>query len=74
MDNSEDFRTRLESVESKGAATRKLVEKGIGLLRKMEEGNEVAEAEAHQPAEEKKTMEAGKKNAEREVGQLRQKL
>lgn len=74
IDNSEDFYTRLESTESKVVATRKLVEKGIRLLRKMEKVNEVAEAEAHQLAEEKKAMEAGKKNAENEVGQLRQKL
>lgn len=74
MDNSEDFCTRLELAESKAAIAGKLVEKGIELLRKMEEVNEVAEAEAHQLAEEKKAMEVGKKNVEKEVGQLRQKL
>lgn len=60
--------------ESKAAIAGKLVEKGIELSRKIEEENEVAEAEAHQLVEEKKAMEVGKKNVEKEVGQLRQKL
>lgn len=74
MDGSDDLRARLETKKSEVVATRKLVEEGIGLLRRAEEENEAAQAETCWLAEEKEEMEVGKKNTEEEAGQLRQEL
>ncbi|KAJ9682544.1 hypothetical protein PVL29_018462 [Vitis rotundifolia] len=61
-------------VESKVVAVWKLAEKGVELLRKVEEYKEAAEVEACRLAKEKKTMEASKRKAEEEAGQLKQEL
>ena len=67
MDGSEDLHARLKMIESKVVVARKLAKKGASLLRKAEEENEAAQAEACRLAEKKKTMEAGKKKAEEEA-------
>ena len=74
MDGSEDLHARLKMIESKVVVARKLAKKGASLLRKAEEENEAAQAEACRLAEKKKTMEAGKKKAEEEAKWLRQEL
>ena len=74
MDDSEDFRTRLETIKSDVVAGRKLVEEGVGLLRMTEEDKEAAQAEAHWLAEEKETIMAGNNKIDEEAGRLRQEL
>lgn len=46
MDDSEDFRARLETIESEVVAAQKFVEEGVGLLRKMMEENKATQAKA----------------------------
>lgn len=46
MDDSEDFRTRLETIESEVVAVQKFVEEGVGLLRRTEEEKKAAQAKA----------------------------
>ena len=51
-----------------------LVDEGVGLLRKAEEGNEATEVEARRLAEEKEVLEADKRKAKEEAERLRQEL
>lgn len=52
----------------------KVVDEGVGLLRKVKEEKEAIEAKAHQLMEEREMMEASKKKVEKEVERLRQEL
>lgn len=74
MDDSEDFRTRLETIKSDVVATRKLVEEGVGLLRMTEEEKEAAQAEVRWLAEEKEAIMAGNNKTDEEARRLRQEL
>ena len=75
MNDSEDFRTRLETIKSDVVAARKLVEEGVGLLRMTEEEEkEVAQAEARWLAEEKEAIMAGNNKTDEETRRLRQEL
>lgn len=71
MDDNEELQARLEAIEGDKVAAQKLADEGAGLLRKAEEGKEVAEAEACQLAEER---EVGKKKVKEEAKWLRQEL
>lgn len=71
MDDSEELQARLEATEGEKVAAQKLADEGVGLLRKAEEGKEVAEAEARQLAKER---EVGKKKVKEEAKWLRQEL
>ena len=71
MDDNKNFHTRLETTESEVTTTRKLIEEKVGLLRKVEEGNEAIEAEACQLAEEMETMEISKKKVDEKARRLR---
>ena len=71
VDENEDFLANLETAKSEAVATQELVEEGVSLLKKVEEGSEVSQAEAHWLAEEKATMVVEKENVEKEVIRLR---
>lgn len=71
MDNSEEFWAMLEAAEGEAAATRKLVDDWIRLLKKTEERKNATEVKAHRLAKERKVKEVGKKKAEEEVKRLR---
>lgn len=47
VDENEDFLANLETAKSEAVATQELVEEGVSLLKKVEEGSEVSQAEAH---------------------------
>lgn len=74
MDDSKDFRTRLETIKSDVVAARKLVEEGVGLLRMAEEEKEAAQAEARWLAEENEAIMAGNNKTDEEARRLRQEL
>lgn len=67
MDGNEDFLTSLKTTKSEAAATRKLVEEGVSLLRKTKEKKDVVQAKAHRLAEEKEVIATDKKKAKKEV-------
>lgn len=73
MEENEDLLTSLETMKSENAATRKLVEEGVGLLRKVEGEKEAIQVEARWLAEKKEVMAADKKKTEEEAAPLRQK-
>lgn len=64
----------MEVVEGEVAATRKLTDEGVKLLRKEEEWNKEVEAKAFHLAGERNVVETNKKKADEEVEQLRQEL
>lgn len=66
IDDNEELPAKMEMVEGKLVVTRQIIDEEVGLLRKAEEGKEVAEAEARRLAEEKKVMEAKHKKADEE--------
>ena len=74
MGDNEELRTRLEVVEGEAVVAQKLADEGVGLLRNVEKGNEVAEVESRRLDEERGVMEASKKKAEEKAEQLRQEL
>ncbi|KAL6323299.1 hypothetical protein AAG906_029306 [Vitis piasezkii] len=71
MGGNEELRTRLEVVEGEAVVAQKLADEGVGLLRNVEKGNEVAEVESRRLDEERGVMEASKKKAEEKAEQLR---
>ena len=74
VDGNEDLLANLETAKSEAIAAQELVEEGVSLLKKAEEGNEASQAEAHRLAEEKAAMMVEKENVEKEVIRLRQEL
>lgn len=68
MNGNEELQAKLKVVEGE------LVDEGVGLLRKAEEGNEATEVEARRLAEEKEVLEADKRKAKEEAERLRQEL
>lgn len=74
MENSEELQAKLEAIEGELAVARKIVNEGVGLLRKAEEGKEAAEAKARRLAEEKEVMEARHKKADEKNKWLRQEM
>ena len=52
MDDSEEHRAKLKSVEDEFAVARKVVDEGVKLLRKIEKGKETAKAESRRLTEE----------------------
>lgn len=74
IDCSEELRARLKPVEGEFAATQKVVDEGVELLRKVDEGKEAVEIEAPRLAKEKEEMEASKKKVEEEAKRLRWEL
>lgn len=71
MDSSEDLRSKLKLAESELAANRKVVDEGVGLLRKVEEARETAEIEACQLRKEGEAMDAKYNMAEQENERVR---
>ena len=53
MNENENLLTNLETTKSEATATRKLVEVGVGLLKKVKDEKETSQAEAYQLVEEK---------------------
>lgn len=47
IDDSEELRAKLETVEGELATAHKQTEEGVGLLRKANEGKEATEAKVH---------------------------
>ena len=74
MGGNEELCTRLEVVEGEAVVAQKLADEGVGLLRNVEKGNEVAEVESRRLDEERGVMKASKKKAEEKAEQLRQEL
>lgn len=64
MDDSEELRSNLKLAEGELAASRKVADEEVELLRKLEEEKEVANAEARRLREEWETVEAKCKKAE----------
>lgn len=64
MDDSEELRSNLRLAEGELVASRKVADEEVELLRKVEEGKEVANAEARRLREECETVEAKCKKAE----------
>ena len=71
VDGNEDLLANLETAKSEAIAAQELVEEGVSLLKKAEEGNETSQAEAHRLAKEKAAMVVEKENVEKEVIRLR---
>ena len=71
---NEELRARLEVVEGETVVAHKLADEGVGLLRNVEKGNEVAELESRRLDEERGVMEAIKKKVDEKAEQLRQEL
>lgn len=74
IDDNEELQAKMETVEGKLVVTRQIIDEEVELLRKAEEGKEVAEAEARRLAEEKKVMEAKHKKVDEENEQLSQEI
>lgn len=74
MDDIKWLQARLEVAKGELIIAQKVVDEGVGLLRKVKEENEAIEAKAHQLMEEREMMEANKKKVEKEVERLRQEL
>lgn len=73
MNDSEKLHAKLKIVEGELAAARKIIDEGVGLLKKAEEGKEAIKSEAHWLVV-KKVIEARHKKAEQENERLRQEL
>ena len=74
MDRSEALLASLETTKSEVAATRRIVEEWVNLLRKAEEENEAIQVEAHRLVKENEAMEVSKKKIEEETERLKQEL
>lgn len=71
MDSSEDLCSKLKLAESELATDRKVVDEGVGLLRKVEEARESAETKACQLRKEGEAMDAKYNMAEQENERVR---
>lgn len=71
MDDSEEVRSKLKSVEGKLVVARKAIDEGVGLLRKVEYERETAEAEALRLKEKREEMETKHKEIKQKNERLR---
>lgn len=71
MDDSEEIRSKLKSVEGKLVVARKATDEGVGLLRKMEDKRETAKVEALQLKEKMEEMETKHKEIKQKNERLR---
>lgn len=71
MDDSEEVRSKLKSVDGKLVVARKATDEGVGLLRKVEDERETAEAEALQLKEKREEMETKQKEIKQKNERLK---